>query len=183
MNDLFSIGYYPVIISQGIEIEVIEAIIFFISGFVVATIIILIIIWLNIQKREQRAKEFSARFKALSEALSSFKALSFQIVEHIKEIRRPYINQELEENQKQLLQAMGGLMYLFENLSVSMIPPTEEIALSALDGKKTALEDKAYQDSIKFRDDVRSLKQLVSQYGLDGLVSFKSSSTHEIKLN
>lgn len=182
MNHLLSIGY-PAVIAQGTELEGVEATIFFVSGFVVAAITALIIIWLNIHKRQQRAKEFSKRFAALSEALSSFKALSYQIVQHIKKIRQPYVNQQVEEDQKKLLQAMGGLMYLFENLSESMIPPTEEIALSALDGKNTSLEEKAYQDSIKFRDDVRSLKQLVTQHGLDGLVSFKSKSSHEIKLS
>lgn len=194
--------YYIGIASQDFQFDIIEDATFFFIGVILTTITVLIIMALRIKKRRERADEFSKRFVALAEALSSFKALSFQIAEQIRKIRQAYhdkttINQnddlDVEDNpedqdlmnelkEKDLLEVLGGLMYLFENLSAQMIPPTEEIALSALDGKKTALEDKAYQDSVQFREDIRQLKRLLTKHGLDGLSNFKKSAINEVKI-
>ncbi len=167
---------------QQPTLETADKIFYFVIGFIVAATIFLIILLVHAGIQKKRALAFTKRFAILSEALSSFKAVAYQITIQLRKTRSQlHINEMTKNDAKKLVNCVDGLTYIFDNLSAGMVPPTEEIAMSALTGKKTSLEQRAYEDSLKFRDEIRQLRHTIEQKGLDGLANIKK--TDNTKLN
>ncbi len=161
-------GLYLAAAQQNVDFS--ESFLYFIFGFSLASVIALVMLLVASELQKKRAVAFTKRFAVLSEGLSSFKALSFRISTQLKKIRSHWQQGEVSKAEaKKILLYVDGLLYLFDNLSAGMVPPTEEIAMSALTGKKTSLEQRAYEDSIKFRDEIRQLRHLLEKSGLEGL--------------
>lgn len=140
------------------------------AGFFVALILATIMVVISSELRKRRALAFTRRFAVISEGLSSLKALAFRVSGQLRRIRHHYQGKELSK--KELLrfrQCLEGLSYIFETISAGMMPPTEEIAMEALEGRRSSAEQKAYDDGIKFRNDIRTLRQLLETQGLEGI--------------
>jgi hypothetical protein len=139
-------------------------------GFFIALVFCSIMIAIAFEVRKKRALAFIKRFAVISEGLSSLKALAFRVSGQLKRVRHHYQGEELSKKDlHKLKQAMDGLTYIFDSISAGMMPPTEEIAMEALQGRRSSSEHRAYEDSVKFRDDVRRLRQLLETQGLDGI--------------
>ena len=139
----------------------------FAAGFFLATVLSVVILAIILEIRKKRAVAFSRRFAVISEGLSSLKALAFSTCGHLKKMKSQ-LAKERHGNQK-LQESLDGLVYIFDNLSAGMMPPTEEIAMEALQGRNSSSKQRAYEDGLKFRDDVRKLRQMLKQQGLDGV--------------
>lgn len=147
----------------------------FIAGFLVAMLFSTIMLVISFEIRKRRALAFTKRFAVISEGLSSLKALAFRITGQLKRVRHHYQGQDISKKDVgKLKQYLEGLGYIFETLSAEMMPPTEEIAMEALEGRSTSAEQKAYEDGVKFRDDIRKLRQSLETQGLEGLGKYSA---------
>lgn len=150
-------------------------------GFLVALIFSSIMIAISSEIRKKRALAFTRRFAVISEGLSSLKALAFRISGQLRRLRHHYQGKELSKKEiHKFRNCLEGLTYIFETISAGMMPPTEEIAMEALEGRRTSAEKKAYEDGLKFRDDVRRLRQLLETQGLDGMGRQSLASRHTV---
>lgn len=139
-------------------------------GFLIALVFCSIMIAIAFEIRKKRALAFTKRFAVISEGLSSLKALAFRVSGQLKRVRHHSQGEELSKKDiHKMKQAMDGIAYIFDTISAGMMPPTEEIAMEALQGKRSSSEHRAYEDSLKFRDDVRRLRQVLETQGLDGI--------------
>ena len=151
-------------------------------GFLVAMICCSIMIGIAFEVRKNRALAFTKRFAIISEGLSSLKALSFRLSGQLKRLRHNYQGEELSKKDlHKLKQAIDGLAYIFDTVSAGMMPPTEEIAMEALEGRKSTSEQRAYEDGLKFRNDIRQLRQMLETQGLDGLGKQKRTQTLQVE--
>lgn len=147
------------------------------AGFLVALIFSSIMIVIASELRKKRALAFTRRFAVISEGLSSLKALAFRISGQLRRLRHHYQGKDLSKKDIQRFrQCLEGLTYIFETISAGMMPPTEEIAMEALEGRRSSAEQKAYEDGLKFRDDVRRLRQILDNQGIEGIGKQSSSS-------
>ncbi len=140
----------------------------FLIGFFVATLFSAVFILVSFEVRKKRAVAFTKRFAIISEGLSSLKALCFRVSERIGNIEIDSYNPSFEEMQR-LQNSMESVRLVFDSISAGMMPPTEEIALEALRGRRGSSEDRAYEDSKKFRDNIRYLRKKLEEKGLEGL--------------
>ncbi|HON45677.1 MAG: hypothetical protein KBC30_04000 [Planctomycetes bacterium] len=159
----------------------------FFLGFIIATILSVVIMMITEEVRKKRAIAFTKRFSLISEGLSSLKALAFRVTGQLKKIRPQCQPQNItKENIEQISSYIDSMIYIFDIISAGMMPPTEEIAMGAITGKKNSAEQKAYEDSIKFRDDIRRIRHQLDEVGLDGLKQFltpeKEKKSFEVKI-
>ena len=148
----------------------------FIVGFLLSTVICSIFFLVTYEKRRKRAREFSKRFAVLSEALSSLKALAFHLSVQLKKSSSQLQNKGIDNKNIEVVKAhLDGTAYILDNISTGMMPPTEEIAMGALIGHKNTLEQRAYEDSLKFRNEIRKLRHKLDDEGLEDLGKFASA--------
>ncbi len=146
----------------------------FVLGFVVAFVVSATFVMIAFEMRKKRALAFTKRFAVISEGLSSLKALSFRVCNQL--------NRSKSESDPEVIKKyLRGIIVIFEKMSAGMMPPTEEIALEALKGRSGSSEDRAYEDSKKFRDDIPSLRQQIEKNGIESLEDTKKSNS-EIRL-
>ncbi|NUM33849.1 MAG: hypothetical protein HUU50_04865 [Candidatus Brocadiae bacterium] len=142
----------------------------FIAGFCLSSFLAFVFILVSFEIRKKRALAFTKRFSVISEGLSSLKALGFQVLLQVKKIRPQFDKSDLtKQDIKKIAKYVDGMAYIFENLSAGMMPPTEEIAMGAITGRKNSSEQRAYDDSIKFRNEIRQLRHKLEEEGLEGL--------------
>ena len=141
----------------------------FAAGFFLATVLSVVILAIILEIRNKRAVAFTKRFAIISEGLSSLKALAFSTCSHLKKLKMKVEKEQAQHSDKKLQESLDGLVYILDNLSEGMMPPTEEIAMEALKGRNSSSKQRAYEDGLKFRDDVRKLRQMLKQEGLDGV--------------
>lgn len=142
----------------------------FIAGFGLASIVGFVMMLISFEVRQKRAIAFTKRFAVISEGLSSLKALAFRACVQIKKIRSQFDKADItKQDVKRVAKYLDSIIYIFDHISANMMPPTEEIAMNALSGKKTSAEERAYEDGIKFRNDIRQLRQKLEEEGLEEL--------------
>ena len=147
-----------------------------IIGFVIAFIIASIFVMIAFEIRKKRALAFTKRFAIISEGLSSLKALSFRVSNQLHRLKS-------ESDSEVVKKHLKGVNVIFQKMSAGMMPPTEEIALEALQGRSGSSEERAYEDSKKFRDDIRWLRQQIEKNGIEGLSEAeKSGKKSQVKL-
>lgn len=140
------------------------------AGFLIALVFATIIIVIAFEIRKKRALAFTRRFAVISEGLSSLKALAFRLSGQLRRLRHHHQGEEMSKKDiHRLNYCIDGVISILDTISTGMMPPTEEIAMEALEGRANSAEQRAYADSIKFRDDVRQLRQMLETQGLDGI--------------
>lgn len=137
----------------------------FFLGVIVTALVSIAITIIRSELHKKRALAFTKKFSVLAEGLSSLKALAFRASNQLKKARLQIDNASTTE----IVGYFDSMIYIFEKISAGMLPPTEEIAMSALKGHSTSAEQRAYEDSVKFRDDTRQICHQIDKEGISGL--------------